>query len=145
MCSISKLTFTRFNFFKFPLILQNASAIRNQHYMKTRVKKWRKQDNIRSLSQSLTKTISVSRDLGNWQGRMKTIQSSLLSFDRSKSYFGSETILIFMMLVLFMLKTFLPDLHLVPIIIIVSFTIQTAPEINDSKLQPTFFIHCVPT
>ena len=56
-----------------------------------------------------------------------------------------QTILIFMMLFMFMIKTFLPDLHFVPIIIIVSFTIHTAPEINDSKLQPTFFIHCVPT
>ena len=40
MRSISKLTFTRFNFFKFPLILQNASAIRNHYYMKTGVEHW---------------------------------------------------------------------------------------------------------
>ena len=35
-----------------------------------------------------------------------------------------QTILIFMMLFMFMIKTFLPDLHFVPIIIIVSFTIH---------------------
>ena len=132
MCSISKLTFTRFNFFKFPLILQNASAIRNQHYMKTRVKKSRKQDNVRSLSQSL-KSHEECPGPGN---------------------------LIWWFLHAFKLQLFYFDFHDVALVYDQDFppwfAFRTyyynciiyhppAPEINDSKLQSTFFIHCVPT
>ena len=107
MCSISKLTFTRFNFFKFPLILQNASAIRNQRYMKTPVETQRGQGGLQ------------------WQ---VTTQSDHLRFKPfSRVVYDQDS------------QAWFACCNYYYNCIIYH---PPALEINDSKLQSTFFVHC---
>ena len=155
MCSISKLTFTRFNFFKFPLILQNASAIRNQHYMKTRVKKWGKQDNVRSLSLSLTRSHEECKEvLGNrtsfWctfdnVDRNKRSHDLWLKCFRDINCFIHSNHFDFHDVVHVYDQDFPPWFAFRTYYYNCIIYHPPAPEINDSKLQSTFFIHCVPT
>ena len=107
MCSISKLTFTRFNFFKFPLILQNALAIRNQRYMNTPVE---------------TQAGQFSVEIG--EGTQFTRRISSL---------------------VFMIKCLLPWFACCTYYYNCIIYHPPALEINGSKLQSTFFVHCVPT